>query len=95
MISALERLRDLTQQKLDILNKMLRMYYIADLLDVHPGAINEKVRTYVELSPNPRKPWVSATFVIQVGDTTTMVPLVDVPYELWPQDVLKEYKRAG
>jgi hypothetical protein len=95
LVSSLERLRDLTEQKLDCLNKMLRLYCIAGLLDVHPGAINGSVRTHVQYGYNARKPWASASFVIRTGGSITIVPMVDVPHPLWPKDMLEAYKRAG
>lgn len=83
------------ESQLSTTKELLRLLLIADLLGVSMGSLRGGVRTHVEYGYSARKPWVAANLVIQIDNSTTMVPMVDVPHELWPQDMLEAYKRAG
>ena len=82
------------ESQLSTTKELLRLLLIADLLGVSVGSIRGGVRTYVEYGYNARKPWMAANLVIQTDDSTTIVPMAAVPYELWPQDMLEAYKRV-
>lgn len=82
------------EEQIETTRKLLRLVLIADVLGVEIGDIEGKVSTHVQYSYSTRRPWRTTSYVITVDDTTTVVPLTEVPYELWPQDMLKEYQRA-
>jgi hypothetical protein len=83
------------EEQLMATRKLLRLALIADVLDVEIEGIEDKVSTHVQYGYSTRRPWRTTNYVITVDGSTTVVPLTEVPHELWPQDMLKEYKRAG
>lgn len=83
----------LLHKKIETYGQMKRALRIAELAGVPPKELKGMVGTRVIEGPHMGRPWLRATFVLKIDDTKTEFPLVGVHHDLWPDDLLAQYRR--
>jgi hypothetical protein len=89
----LDQMAALCAQQIDTIKKFKHALRIAELAGVPPKELKGMVGTGVIEGPHMRRPWLRATFVLKIDDTKTEIPLADVHHDLWPDDLLAQYRR--
>lgn len=93
----IDKLITLETEKMSLLGLLKRSLLIADLIGVPP---KDLTGVYVQTQylghgkPADRLPWRTEDFIVRLdGDEVCRKKLIDVPQDLWPDDVRAEYAR--
>lgn len=89
----LDQMAALCAQQIDTIKKFKRALRIAELAGVPPKELKARVGTRVVQGPHMWRPWLKATFVLEIDEVKMEFPLGDVHHDLWPDDLLAQYKR--
>lgn len=93
LLSVIDRLLKLGEEKAATLQQLRKLVLIADLLHLPLAKVEGKVSTYTQ-EPSPRSflRWTGAEFVILHNGQEHRFPLVMVPIDLWPTHLRAEYE---
>lgn len=94
LLTSIEELLRLGDEKAATLQQLKRLVLIADLLGLPLAKVEGKVSTYVQ-EPSPRSflRWTGAEFVVRHDGQEHRFPLVSTPIDLWPSHLRDEYDR--
>ena len=90
----IDRMVDLLHQQIEQYGKLKQACRIADLLGVSPKSLTGKVSSgvYAPGYSTFRRRWMMEEFIIRRdGEEVFRAKLIDVPQDLWPDDVRAEY----
>ena len=96
LFEQMDQLIELETKKIELMRQLKRAYMLANVIGQHPNQIKGKLTTSVHTYGRPlySKPWLENEFVIKLdGEEVVRKKLIDVPLELWPDDVRAEYER--
>lgn len=89
----LDQMAALCAQQIETYGQLKRALRIAELAGVPPKEFKGRAGIRVIQGPHTWRPWLKATFVLKIDDTKTEIPLADVHHDLWPDDLLAQYRR--
>lgn len=90
----IDKLIALHEKQNDLMRELKKALRMADLLGKKPGEIKGKLVAKVTRGNSQFRPWTGAVYSIRVGDDPWEdFPLIDVHKELWPTDLLDEWRR--
>lgn len=96
MYGNIDRLIELETRKIDLLRQLKKALMLAEMIGVPPKDIKGKMSCAVTSYGTPlyARPWKTEEFIIHLdGEEVFRKRLVDVPQDLWPADILAEYRR--
>ena len=90
----IDHLCDLLRQQIEQYGKLKRACRIADLLGVPAKELTGKVTVRIEPHGSVFFRWRGDQFVVKrEGKEVFRAKLIDIPQDLWPDDVRAEYER--
>ena len=91
----IDHMCDLLRQQIEQYGKLKRSCRIADLLGVPPKELTGKVTAGLYPTSNSVfYRWRTMEFIIRrEGEEVLRAKLIDIPQDLWPDDVRAEYER--
>lgn len=92
-IDALRSLIELETEKIRLSNELLRCLLVAQLLNVPPKEMGRVRHGVYDAEHRTLQRWRGMVLRVTREGETTDFPLTKVPPELWPADVLAEYRR--
>lgn len=96
LFDLLDEMIGLEMKKVDLLRELKRAYLLANVIGRHPNQIKGKLSTAVLTygAPLYARPWRTHELVVRLdGEEVARKKLIDVPLDLWPEDVRAEYAR--
>lgn len=96
LFTKMDALIELELKKVELLRQLKRGYMLANLIGQHPNQIKGKMSYGTTNTGTPlyASPWKTEELVVRLdGKEVARKKLIDVPHDLWPADVLAEYKR--
>lgn len=93
IFESIDNMVALLHKQIETYGQMKRALRLAELAGVPPKEFKGKVSTRVIQGPHMWRPWLKATVVLKIDGTATEFPLVDVHHDLWPEDILRAYRR--
>ena len=96
MLDKIDKLIELETQKVALLKQLKRALMLAELIGIPPKQIEGSLSAAVSSFGTPlfARPWKTEEFVIRLGgEEVFRKKLIDVPLELWPDDIRTEYLR--
>ena len=94
LFDAMDEMIVLCAKKVELMKQLKRAYRIAELVGVHPKDLTGVVKTHTIPSGRMYRPWVGVDFAVTIDGNTQKFPLKDVHHDLWPEDILAQYKRS-
>lgn len=92
-IDALRSLIELETEKIRLSNELLRCLLVAQLLNVPPKEMGRVRHGVYDADQRTLQRWRGMVLSVTYDGETKDFPLLDVPEELWPEDVLNDYRR--
>lgn len=93
-IDTTRRLIELTEKKAVTMRQLLRCLLLAQLLGLAPNEMRNPLRTgFRVVEHRTLQRWRGMVLSVTYDGETKDFPLLDVPEELWPEDVLNDYRR--
>jgi hypothetical protein len=81
LFEQMDQLIELELKKIELLRQLKKAYMLANVIGQHPNQIKGKLTTAVH------------TYVRLDGEEVARKKLIDVPLDLWPEDIRAEYER--
>lgn len=91
-ITNMQEMIALQQKQIKLMTEMIECYEMADFLKMDIKDIKTVSKRLIT-DGRGFQPWKSAILVVSVNGQETQHKLTDVPYALWPQDMLDAYSR--
>ena len=95
-LATIDELIALCEKKITLLHQLKKGLIMAELIGVKPGDIKGKLSHGIVSHGTPlyARPWKHDEFVIRLdGEEVFRKKLIEVPQDLWPDDVRAEYER--
>lgn len=96
LFDSLDKLIELELKKVELLRQLKKAYMLANVIGQHPNQIKGKLTTAVHTYDAPlyARPWRTQELVVRLdGEEVARKKLIDVPLDLWPEDIRAEYER--
>jgi len=96
LFEQMDKLIELELKKIELMRQLKRAYMLANVIGQHPNQIKGKLSTYVYTNGAPlyARPWRTQELVVRLdGEEVARKKLIDVPLDLWPEDIRAEYER--
>ena len=96
LFEQIDQLIELETKKIELMRQLKRAYMLANVIGMHPKDIKGKLSTYIYTNGAPlyARPWRTRELVVRLdGEEVARKKLIDVPLDLWPDDVRAEYAR--
>lgn len=96
LLDKLQESIDLHYKQIETMQQMRRLVMLSNIMDMPIKEITGKVSTSIHAYGRPlySKPWLENEFVIKLdGEEVARKKLIDVPLDLWPEDIRTKYVR--
>ena len=96
LFEQMDKLIELETKKIELMRQLKRAYMLANVVGMHPKDIKGGLSTYIYTNGAPlyARPWRTQELVVRLdGEEVARKKLIDVPLELWPDDIRVEYER--
>jgi hypothetical protein len=96
LFEQMDQLIELETKKIELMRQLKRGYMLANVIGMHPKDIKGGLSTYVYTNGAPlyARPWRTQELVVRLdGEEVARKKLIDVPLDLWPDDIRVEYER--
>ena len=96
LFEQMDQLIELSLRKVELLRELKKAYMLANVIGMHPKDIKGKLSTAVHTygASLYARPWRTDELVVRLdGEEVARKKLIDVPLDLWPDDVRAEYER--
>jgi hypothetical protein len=96
LFEQMDELIELELKKVELLRQLKKAYMLADVIGQHPNQIKGKLTMAVHTYGAPLyvRPWRTQELVVRLdGEEVARKKLIDVPLDLWPEDIRAEYER--
>ena len=96
LFEQMDELIELELKKVELLRQLKKAYMLANVIGQHPNQIKGKLTTAVHTygAPLYARPWRTQELVVRLdGEEVARKKLIDVPLDLWPEDIRAEYER--
>lgn len=96
LLDKLQKSIDLLGIQIDLMQQLRQMVMLSNIMNMPIKEITGKVSTSIHTHSRPfyPKPWLKDELVIKLdGEEVARKKLIDVPLDLWPEDIRAEYER--
>lgn len=96
LFDSIDKLIEVETEKLELLRQLKKSCLLANLIGMRPSEIKGRLSTgiYTYGAPLYARPWRTQELVIRLnGEEVARKKLIDVPIDLWPENVRAEYER--
>jgi hypothetical protein len=96
LLDQLQESIDLHYKQIETMKQMRRLVMLSSIMDMPLKEITGKVSVVVHTygAPPYARPWRTEELVIKLdGEEVVRKKLLDVPLDLWPEDIRAEYER--
>lgn len=96
LFEQMDELIELELKKVELLRQLKKAYMLANVIGQHPNQIKGKLTTAVHTYGAPlyvRQGRTQELVVRLDGEEVARKKLIDVPLDLWPEDIRAEYER--
>lgn len=96
LFESLDKVIELKLRQIELLRELKKSYLLANVIGQHPNQIKGRLTTAIHTygAPIYARPWRVQELVVRLdGEEVARKKLIDVPLDLWPEDVRVEYER--
>ena len=94
LLDKLQESIDLHYKQIETMKQMRRLVMLSNIMGMPPKEITGKVSTSVHAygAPLYARPWRTEELVVRLdGEEVVRKKLIDVPLDLWPEDIRAAY----
>lgn len=96
LFEMMDDLIELELKKVDLMRQLKKAYMLANVIGQHPSQIKGRLATHIQTNGAPlyARPWRTRELVVRLdGEEVARKKLIDVPLDLWPEDIRAEFER--